>query len=194
MPPPSARDTAPWWTSKTEVDEPTVVVGVVTGVHGLRGEVSIQNRSDNPDRWAPGGTVLREDGAALTIECESPTRSPVAGHVRRRRRPRAPRRRSAATVLVVPESWLPELSEGEWWAHQLEGCEVRTASGRILGVVKEIIPNPANDLWVAVDDEGRETLVPALADLLIDVDVEARTIVVDDVPGLTAPEDEEEPD
>ena len=69
---------------------------------------------------------------------------------------------------------------------------MRTVSGRILGVVKEVIPNPANDLWVAVDDEGRETLVPALADLLIDVDVAARSIVVDDVPGLTAPEEDEE--
>jgi 16S rRNA processing protein RimM len=66
---------------------------------------------------------------------------------------------------------------------------VRTASGRVLGIVKEVIPNPANDLWVAVDDEGIETLVPALADLLIDVDVEARTILVRDVPGLTAPEE-----
>jgi 16S rRNA processing protein RimM len=90
---------------------------------------------------------------------------------------------------VVPESWLPELPDGEWWAHQVEGCEVRTASGRVLGVIREVVPNPANDLWVAVDADGRETLVPALADLLIDVDVEAKTIIVDDVPGLTAPEE-----
>jgi 16S rRNA processing protein RimM len=173
------------------VDEPTVVVGVVTGVHGLRGEVSVQNRSDNPDRWTPGGVVLREDGAALTITASR-------RHGRRllvtfdgvHDRGGAERLRGA--VLVVPESWLPNLSEGEWWAHQLEGCEVRTVSGRILGVVTEVIPNPANDLWVTVDGEGRETLVPALADLLIDVDVAARSIVVDDVPGLTAPEDEEE--
>ncbi len=96
--------------------------------------------------------------------------------------------RLRGAVLVVPESWLPELAEGEWWAHQLEGCEVRTGSGRVLGVVREVIPNPANDLWVAVDDQGIETLVPALADLLLDVDVEARTILVRDVPGLTAPE------
>ena len=170
------------------MDEPTVVVGVVTGVHGLRGEVSVQNRSDNPDRWSPGGTVLRQDGAALTIEASR-------RHGRRLLvkfagvgdRSAAEELRGA--VLVVPESWLPDLAEGEWWAHQLEGCEVRTASGRVLGVVKEVIPNPANDLWVAIDDEGRETLVPALEDLLIDVDVEARTIVVDDVPGLTAPEE-----
>jgi 16S rRNA processing protein RimM len=170
------------------VDEPTVVVGVVTGVHGLRGEVSVQNRSDNPDRWAPGGTVLRENGGALTIEASR-------RHGRRLlvRFAGVGDRSSAealrGAVLVVPESWLPELAEGQWWAHQLEGCEVRTASGRSLGIVKEVIPNPANDLWVAVDHEGHETLVPALADLLIDVDVEARAIVVEDVPGLTAPEE-----
>lgn len=170
------------------MDEPTVVVGVVTGVHGLRGDVSVQNRSDNPDRWAPGGTVLRENGATLTIETSR-------RHGRRLLvRFAGVADRSAAealrgTVLVVPESWLPDLAEGEWWAHQLEGCGVRTASGRVLGVVKEVIPNPANDIWVAVDEEGHETLVPALDDLLIDVDVDARTIVVRDVPGLTAPEE-----
>jgi 16S rRNA processing protein RimM len=170
------------------VDEPTVVVGVVTGVHGLRGDVSVQNRSDNPDRWAPGGTVLREDGTVLTIESSR-------RHGRRLLvkfagiADRNAAERIRGTVLVVPESWLPDLAEGEWWAHQLEGCEVRTASGRVLGFVIEVIPNPANDIWVAVNEEGIETLVPALADLLIDVDVEARTIVVDDVPGLTAPEE-----
>ncbi len=173
------------------MDEPTVVVGVVTGVHGLRGEVSVQNRSDNPDRWTPGGTVFREDGAPLTI-------SASRRHGRRLLvsfagvSDRSSAEALRGTVLVVPESWLPDLPEGEWWAHQLEGCEVRTVSGRILGVVREVIPNPANDLWVAVDDAGRETLVPALADLLIDVDVAARTIVVDDVPGLTAPEEPED--
>jgi 16S rRNA processing protein RimM len=170
------------------VDEPTVVVGVVTGIHGLRGEVSVQNRSDNPDRWTPGGTVFREDGAPLTISASrrQGRRLLVSfGGVSDRSSAEALR----GTVLVVPESWLPDLPEGEWWAHQLEGCVVRTVSGRILGVVREVIPNPANDLWVAVDDDGRETLVPALADLLIDVDVAARTILVDDVPGLTAPEE-----
>jgi 16S rRNA processing protein RimM len=174
------------------VDEPTVVVGVVTGVHGLRGEVSIQNRSDNPDRWTAGERVLREDGAALTI----------ASSRRHGRRllvrfdgveDRSTAERLRGAVLVVPESWLPELPAGEWWAHQLEGCEVRTRSGRVLGTVREVIANPANDLWVAVDEEGRETLVPALADVLIDVDVDHRRIVVEDVPGLTTPEESEEP-
>jgi 16S rRNA processing protein RimM len=131
--------------------------------------------------------VFREDGAPLTIsESRRHGRRLLVSFAGVSDRSSAEALRG--TVLVVPESWLPDLSEGEWWAHQLEGCVVRTASGRILGVIREVIPNPANDLWVAVDDAGRETLVPALADLLIDVDVAARTILVDDVPGLTAPE------
>ena len=170
------------------MDEPTVVVGVVTGVHGLGGEVSVQNRSDNPDRWSPGNTVLREDGAALTVESSR-------RHGRRLLvrfdgiTDRAAAEGLRGAVLAVPESWLPELPEGEWWAHQVEGCEVRTVSGRVLGVIREVVPNPANDLWVAVDSDGRETLVPALADLLVDVDVEARRVLVEDVPGLTAPDE-----
>ncbi len=170
------------------MDEPTVVVGIVTGVHGLRGEVSIQNRSDNPDRWRPGGAVLLEDGRSLTIETSR-------RHGRRMlvKFAEVPDRSTAESLrgatLVVPRSWLPALGEREWWSHELEGCAVETGSGRSLGTLKEVIPNPANDIWVAVDDAGRETLVPALADLLIEVDVAARRIVVRDVPGLTAPED-----
>jgi 16S rRNA processing protein RimM len=170
------------------VDEPTVVVGVVTGVHGLRGEVSVQNRSDNPDRWRAGGTVLTEDGAVLTITSSR-------RHGRRLLvafdgvADRTAAERLRGRVLVVPDSWLPDLPAGEWWAHQLEGCRVRTDAGRDLGLVREVIANPANDLWVAVDADGRETLIPALSDLLLDVDVEGRSILVRDVPGLTAPEE-----
>jgi ribosomal 30S subunit maturation factor RimM len=52
-----------------------------------------------------------------------------------------------------------------------------------------VIANPANDLWVAVDGSGKETVVPVLKDLLVQVDVPGKRIVVRDVPGLTTPED-----
>ena len=58
-----------------------------------------------------------------------------------------------------------------------------------VGTVAEIVPNPANDLWVARDDDGLETMVPALRDVIVEVDVAGRRILVRDVPGLTTPED-----
>jgi 16S rRNA processing protein RimM len=173
------------------VDEPTLVVGVVTSAHGLRGEVAVQNRSDNPERWAPGGDVLLADGRKLTIASSRP-------HGRRllvrfegvEDRSAAERLRGA--TLVVPASWLPPLEEGSWWAHELEGCRVVTRSGRALGVLTEVVANPANDIWVATAEDGTQTLIPVLDDLLVEVDPVGKTVVVADVPGITGP-DEAEP-
>jgi 16S rRNA processing protein RimM len=90
--------------------------------------------------------------------------------------------------LLVPVTSLPELPEGEYWPHQLEDCEVVSVAGRSFGRITDVISNPANDIWVAVDDEGAETLIPAIHDVVAEVDVAAKRIVVHEVPGLTAPE------
>jgi ribosomal 30S subunit maturation factor RimM len=52
-----------------------------------------------------------------------------------------------------------------------------------------VIPNPANDLWVAIDQAGAETLIPAIRDVIVEVDVASKRVSVRDVPGITAPED-----
>lgn len=167
--------------------EPTIAVGHVTKAHGIKGEVALEVRSDEPSRFAEGATVFTESGRTLEIERSQPHGGRMlvkfAG-VEDRTGAEALR----GTVLVVPESWLPDLPDGEYWPFQLEGCDVVTESGRSLGAVSEVIPNPANDLWVAVDGEGAETLVPAIRDVIVEVDIEARRILVRDVPGLTAPE------
>jgi 16S rRNA processing protein RimM len=187
VPRPAAKARRSASTSKTDVGEPTVVVGVVAKAHGLRGEVGIQNRSDNPDRWIPGSVVIDEQGRRYTVESVRPQGQRLlvkfAGIA-----DRTTAEALRGATLVVPESWLPALAEGEWWPHELEGCEIVTESGRSLGVLAEVIPNPANDLWVARSEDGEETLVPALKDLLVDVDVDAKRIVVRDVPGITVPD------
>ena len=168
--------------------EPTVVVGHVTKAHGIRGEVAVEVRSDNPERFVDGGSVFTHDGRSLTIE-----RAHAHG-VRMLVKFDGVEDRSAAEALrgqelVVPESWLPELDEGEYWPFHLEGCVVETESGRSLGSITEVIANPANDLWVATDDAGEETLVPALRDVIVEVDIAGKRVLVRDVPGLTAPEE-----
>jgi 16S rRNA processing protein RimM len=168
------------------VEEPTVVVGLITKAHGLRGEVVVHSRSDNPDRWTPGSVVFLGE-RSLTVETIRPT-----GGGRMVVRFAGIGDRTQAESLrgevAVPESWLPPLPEGEWWPSQIEGCDVVTESGRRLGRIGEVVANPANDLWVARDEHGAETIIPALNDLLVTVDTTARRIVVRDVPGLTAPD------
>ena len=167
--------------------EPTIAVGHVTRAHGIKGEVAVEVRSDEPGRFAEGATVFTESGRTLEIErSQHHGRRMLVKFAGVEDRTGAEALRG--TVMVVPESWLAELPDGEYWPFQLEGCKVITESGRSLGIVKEVIPNPANDLWVAVDCEGAETLVPAIREVIVEVDIEAKRVLVRDVPGLTAPE------
>lgn len=167
--------------------EPTVVVGHVTRAHGLGGDVEVELRSDDPERFSVGAVVFADTGRSLPVER---VRAHGARLLVKFRSvdDRAVAESLRGHELVVPESWLPDLPEGEYWPFQLEGCEMVTESGRSLGSLTRVIHNPANDLWVAIDDEGAETLVPAVRALIVDVDVDAGRIVVRDVPGLTVPD------
>jgi 16S rRNA processing protein RimM len=170
------------------VDGPAVVVGTVTRAHGLRGEVAVHILSDNPDRFVEGAVVFVEDGGALTV-ASSRSHGGRMLLTFREIRDRDAAEGLRGRTLVVPESMLPTLPGGHWWPHQLHGCDVQTESGRELGRLVDVIPNPANDLWVARAEDGTETLVPALRDVIVEVDPAGKRIVVRDVPGLTAPEE-----
>lgn len=168
-------------------DEPTVAVGRIARPHGVTGEVAVLVLSEVPDRFADGATVWLEDGRALTVASSRPHKDRLLV----RFRGIADRTQAEAlhgALLVVPESMSPPLPEGSWWDHQLVGCAVETEVGSRLGLLTEVIHTAANDVWVATDDRGAETLVPVLKDVLVSVDVAAKRIVVHEVPGLTAPE------
>jgi 16S rRNA processing protein RimM len=167
--------------------EPTVAVGRVTRAHGVRGEVAVLVLSEVPDRFADGAVVYLEDGRALTVDSSRAHKDRLLVTFHEvRDRDGADALRGA--LLVVPESASPPLPEGSWWDHQLVGCEVVLESGLSLGTLAEVIHTRANDVWSVITDE-RETLVPALKDVVMSVDVAGKRIIVREVPGLTAPED-----
>ncbi|MGZ4124339.1 MAG: ribosome maturation factor RimM [Actinomycetota bacterium] len=168
-------------------DEPTVVVGRVTRAHGVKGEVAVMVLTEVGERFEPGGVVYLEDGRRLSVAESRPHRGRMLVTFD------GVRDRDAADnlvqrKLVVPESESPPLPDGSYWDHQLIGSEVVTESGRSLGELRDVIHTPANDVWRPIDHDGTETLVPAIADVVASVDVDAKRVIVREVPGLTAPE------
>ena len=166
--------------------QPTVAVGRITRPHGLNGELAVLVLTEVEERFAAGSTLWLEDGRTVTI------------HSSRRHGDRLlvrfegiENRSQAETLskalLVVPESASPSLPEGSWWDHQLIGCRVQTDTVRELGELRDVIHTTANDVWSIVDDAGLETLIPVLRDVLVEVDVEAKRIVVHEIEGLTTP-------
>jgi 16S rRNA processing protein RimM len=168
------------------MDEPTVAVGRITRAHGVQGELAVLVISEVPGRFADGATVWLEDGRSLTVQSSRPHKDRLLvrfREVQSREQAEALQR----ALLIVPESLSPELPEGSWWDHRIVGLALETDTGRALGTVRDIIHTAANDVWSAVDDEGTETLIPVLEDVILDVDMDAKRIVVREIPGLTTP-------
>lgn len=81
-------------------------------------------------------------------------------------------------VLSVPLAQAPALEPGEWWAHELEGCEVH-CEGQRVGTVRALLELPSCEVLEVDLDGGTELLVPMVKDAVRDVDVQARRIEID---------------
>ena len=88
--------------------------------------------------------------------------------------------------VLVREADLPVPDEGEFYAYELEGFTVVTNDGRTLGTIAETFPTGLNDVWV-VRGDGREHLIPIIADVVREIDRTGRRVVIEPMPGLLDP-------
>jgi 16S rRNA processing protein RimM len=86
-------------------------------------------------------------------------------------------------AVMVAASDLPPLKEGEFYYFQLVGAEVMLTDGRRLGTIEDIMSTGAHDIWV-VRDGAREVLVPVISDVVKAMDLVARRVTIEAVPGL----------
>lgn len=159
-----------------------LIVGVVGRAVGLRGEVEVAVTSDHPQRFDPGSVLLvAKDHRSLTVVSKRSqgTRTVVSfAEVADRTAAEALK----GAELVVRAEDARSLESGEYWDHDLIGCEVFTVDGKAVGGVTDVLHNPANDILVVRDGE-RERLIPLVSEIVIDVEP-GRRITVDPPPGL----------
>ena len=91
-------------------------------------------------------------------------------------------RLSGRFLAVRREDALPP-PEGRFYPWQLTGCRVMTEDGRNVGEVTGIEHAPAQDLWVVADGTA-ERLIPAVPEIVVDVDLAARRVVIRPPEGL----------
>ena len=167
-----------------------VAVGRVVGAHGLDGRLRVRVFGDDPAgvMHVPRLWLGQEEGDAGAVEYEVASVGPGRpGELRvalvgigDRDAAEAQRGRC---VLASPRE-LPGLPEGEYYAYELVGCRVEDADGRELGIVRAIWETGAPDVLRVEDADGAEHLIPAAAELLLEVDLADRRIVVNAIPGL----------
>jgi 16S rRNA processing protein RimM len=83
-----------------------------------------------------------------------------------------------ATVVVERSERFP-LPEDEYYIDDLVGLVVKDVQGSVIGRLAEVWETPANDIYQVLDDDGREMLLPAIEDVILEVDIESGHLVAD---------------
>jgi 16S rRNA processing protein RimM len=86
--------------------------------------------------------------------------------------------------LGVPEADRVELAEDEFYDWELEGCLVETKLGQAVGQVREVMRTGGVELLVVENEEHRETFVPMVASIVVEIDVAGKKILIDPPEGL----------
>jgi 16S rRNA processing protein RimM len=152
-------------------------VGQVTGAYGVEGAVKVIPLTDFQDRFHPGSALVLE-GCEREVEWSRATQPGLVVKLR------GIDNRTFAELfrgryLEVPEDAARSLADGRYYHHQVVGLAVQTGSGQPLGTIAEVLERPANDVWVSHDGKV-EHLIPATRDAVIQVDLDARRVVVAD--------------
>jgi 16S rRNA processing protein RimM len=170
-----------------------VVLGRIVGAHGLRGGLRVRFFGDDPGNLARVPEVdlaAAPDGAGAVRHEVAGIRPGRSGEVTLRLadvRVREAAEALRGQLVLADPRHLARLPEGEHYWFELVGCEVLGRGGERVGRVSELWETGgAHDVLVVVGDDGRRVLLPAADAFLAEVDVAARRIVVDLIPGLLA--------
>jgi len=160
-----------------------VVVGRIGPPHGVHGAVVVQPFTDSPDeRFAPG-RVLRTDGQTFTVASSRwQGRRLIVEFAGIAHRDAA--NALHGTELLMPAGSRPALHDpDEFYDTDLIGLAATAVDGTALGPVRDVVHAPAGD-YLAIEVDGRERLVPFVAEIVPSVDVSGGRVVVDPPDGL----------
>lgn len=162
------------------------MVGRIVKAHGTDGEVLVEVLSDAPDRFAPGARLEAGDldGERRTLKVHRSRvdrgKLLVAFTGIRTRDEAAAVRGSLLSIAAADVAPPPEGTYYEW---QIVGLDVVDQDGKPLGMLDRVDERAGNDLWV-VDTGHGEVMVPAVEEFIRSVDLDARKVVVQVIPGL----------
>jgi 16S rRNA processing protein RimM len=161
-----------------------VVVGRIGRPQGIKGEVTVEVRTDDPDdRFAAGRVLQTESGPLSVVGSRWQGRYLVVAFEGVHDRNQAELLRD--TLLRIDAADLPPLAEeDEYYDTQLIGLAVHLQDGSEVGRVNDVLHLPGGDVLAVARDAGSELLVPFVKAIVPVVDLTSGRVVVEPPPGL----------
>ena len=168
-----------------QIETEWAAIGKVVALFGIRGELKVLLLTDIPDRFAglssvyagPDHTrhliqsVRPYKGEMIVLKLEGIDDADTAESLRDQN-------------LAIPVSELAQLPPDSYYQHDILGLMVITLKGQKLGSIVDIIVTGSNDVYVIKVPDGSQVLIPAIKDVIKQVDLIRRTMYIDPLPGL----------
>ena len=162
-----------------------VVIGRIGKAHGIRGDVTVEVRTDEPDRrFAIGATLLTNHATPLVIADARDHSGRLLLHfVGVDDRNAAEALRGILLEADIDPTEVPE-DPDEYFDRQLVGLQAVRVNGELLGSVSEIVHLPGHDLLAVTHPTRGEVLVPFVHEIVTDVDLLEGRVLIDPPGGL----------
>ena len=163
------------------------LIGKIVNTHGIRGEVRVEQITDFSERFAVGNQVY------IVPKNQPPIPVTIASH-RLHKQYHLLRFEGFDHIddvepfkqadLKITEEDLSDLPEGEYYYHEIIGCQMYTTNEDYIGVVVDIFPTGANDVWVIERENGKEALIPYIQEVVKEIDLSTKKIYIELMEGL----------
>ncbi len=161
-------------------------VGVISSTHGVRGEVKVYPTTDDPERFLDLAQVTLDTGREqITLEIQNVKffKNMVILKFKGYDNINDIEKYKGKDLLIHRDQAV-KLKEDEYFVTDLMGLKVVSEEGTVLGILKEVIPTGANDVYVVQPENGKELLLPAIKDCILNVDLEKGIMTIHLMDGL----------
>jgi 16S rRNA processing protein RimM len=155
-----------------------LTIGKLRRSHGLEGDMVMDILTDFPERLRVGSIVfvgdahepmkivsLRGHNRQLIIRLEGFNSPEETARLRNQ-------------DLFIQASTLPKLPEGEYYHHELLGLKAVDEAGQVLGELTQILETGANDVYLIRTADGKELLLPAVEEVVLNIHLEKGEMIV----------------
>ncbi len=166
-------------------------LGEIVGTHGIRGELRVNPWCDSPEFAAKFKTLYFDSngGCAVQVKSARPHGNIVLLAIKDVDTVEAAQKlRGKILYMKRSDARLPK---GSYFIAELIGCTVYDADEpeKVYGTLSDVSATGANDVWHIKDENGKEYLIPAIADVCVETDVAENRVVIRPLKGIFDDED-----
>lgn len=165
-----------------------LVIGAITGGHGVKGEVKVFSLTDNKERFTILEDVYLTDKSGEILDKLTFKSVRFSGKMIILRFAEIADRDKASCLkgkyIGVKREDAVTLPENSYFVCDITGCEVMDSCGIVIGKIANVIATGANDVYVVERKEKKDLLVPALKSVIKEVDIEKKKVIVELPEGL----------